>query len=216
MDELESKSGMEIRYLGQSGFQLSKGGSSIVIDPFDRKSGDLVGEVVYCTHGHPDHVGGIPTFLDRNPGAVLVANEQVADQFKRYSDRTMIAQDGGTYRHGDWEFQFIEARHGFLRDINIGVVVRNGEKSFGHLGDTITYEGFSSTKVDTLAVPITGVVTTSPSQAISELKKFEKPLPTIVVMHWVFRNPKSFCRRLLSEFPDAKCIVPEKGELLPL
>lgn len=209
-------SDLTVKYLGWSGFQLSKGDSSILIDPFEKKSGDLDGKVVYCTHGHPDHVGGIPTFLDRNPDAVLVANEQVSGQFKRYSDRTMIAQDGGSYRHDDWEFQFIEARHGFLRDINLGVVVRNGEETFGHLGDTITYEGFYSTKVDTLAVPITGVVTTSPSLAISELKKFEKPLPTIVVMHWVFRNPKSFCRRLSSVFPDAKCIVPEKGELLPL
>lgn len=209
-------SDLKVKYLGWSGFQLCKGNSSILIDPFDKKSGNIDGKVVYCTHGHPDHVGGIPTFLDRNPDAILIANEQVAGQFKRYSDRTIIAQDGGSHRHGEWEFQFIEARHGFLRDNNLGVVVRNGEETFGHPGDTITLEGFSSTKVDTLAIPITGVVTTSPSKAISELKKFEKPLPTIVVMHWVFRNPKSFCRRISSLFPHAKCIVPEKGELLPL
>ncbi len=216
MDEMEPTSNLKTRYLGWSGFQLSKGDSSVVIDPFDKNSGDLDGEVVYCTHGHPDHIGGIPTFLNHNPDAILLTNEQVADQFRQFSDRIVIAKDGGSYKHGDWEFQFIDAKHGFLRDLNIGVIVRNGEETFGHLGDTITYEGFSSTKVDTLAIPITGVVTTSPSQAIDELKKFEKPLPTIVVMHWVFRNPKSFCRKLSNEFPDAKCIIPEKGELLPL
>jgi L-ascorbate metabolism protein UlaG (beta-lactamase superfamily) len=45
--------------MGQSGFQLSKGNSTILIDPFDKKSGDVNGEVVYCTHKHLDHVGGI-------------------------------------------------------------------------------------------------------------------------------------------------------------
>ena len=209
-------SSLKIKFMGQSGFQLIKGGSTILIDPFDKKTGDIDGEVVYCTHRHPDHVGGIPTFLDRNPDAILLTNEQVAGQFRRFSDRTVIAQDGGTYKHGDWEFQFIGAKHGFLKDLNVGVIVRNGDETFGHVGDTITFERFSSAKGDTLAIPITGVVTTSPSQAISELKKCDHPLPTIVVMHWVFRNPKSFCRRLSNEFPDAKCIVPEKGELLPL
>jgi hypothetical protein len=29
------------------------------------------------------------------------------------------------------------------------------------------------------------------------------------------RNPNSFCERLSKEFPDVRCIVPEKGELLP-
>jgi len=209
-------SDLKVRYLGWSGFQLSKGDSSVVIDPFDKKSGDLDGEVVYCTHGHPDHIGGVSTFLERNPNAILLTNEQVEGQFTRFSNRTIIAQDGGSFKYGDWEFQFIGAKHGFLRGLNIGVIVRNGDETFAHVGDTITFEGFSSARIDLLAIPITGVVTTSPNQAIDELKKFEKPLPTIVVMHWVFRNPKSFCRSLLREFSDAKCIVPKKNELLPL
>ena len=206
--------GLEIRYLGQSGFQLSKGGSSIIIDPFDKKSGDLDGDLVYCTHGHTDHVGGIPTFMNRNPEAILLTNEQVAKQFKEFSDRTVLAENGGSFTQGDWSFRFIQLRHGIFRDTNIGVVVTNGS-SFAHLGDTVTYEGFYDLSVDTIAVPITGGVTTSPSKAIEELKKFQK-LPNIVVMHWAFRNPKSFCKKLRSVFPDVACIVPEKGELLPI
>lgn len=207
---------LTIRYLGQSGFQLTKDGSSVIIDPMDKGSGDLDGEVVYCTHGHTDHTGGIPTFMERNPEAVLLTNVEVAHQFKTYADRTVIAEDGGSYEHGDWVFKFIKLRHGVLKEINMGVIVSNTGDSFGHLGDTVTYEGFYHEKFDIIAVPITGFLTTSPEKAIDELKKFHKPLPTVVVMHWVFRNPHGFSKKLTKEMPEARCIVPKKGRLLPL
>lgn len=209
-------SGLKVRFLGQSGFQLSKDDSSILIDPFDAKSGDIDGDVVYCTHGHPDHVGGITKFMVRNPVAVLVANEQVAKQFKAYSNRTVIAKNGGNYIHGAWEFRFIQLRHGILRDMNMGVIISNKGDSFGHLGDTVTYDGFYHERLDTIAIPITGGVTTSPGKAIDELKQFDKPLPNIVVMHWAFRNPGNFCKRLEKEIPGTQCYVPQKGKLLPL
>ena len=135
---------------------------------------------------------------------------------RAFADRTVIAQDRESYHYGPWEFLFIESKHGLINDLNLGVIVRNGDDSFGHCGDTVIFEGFSSSQLDTLAIPISGIVTASPSGAISELRKFEQPLPTIVVMHWVIRNPISFCKRLSKEFPDARCIVPEKGELLPI
>jgi L-ascorbate metabolism protein UlaG (beta-lactamase superfamily) len=206
---------LEVTFLGTSGFQLSRGESSILIDPFDKWSGDRDGELVYCTHRHPDHTGGIPVFMERNPEAVLVTNEQVAKGFKQFSDRTILAEDAGSYHHGNWSLRFIQLRHGIINDTNIGLIVENGGDTFGHLGDTVTYEGFYSEKVDALAVPITGGVTTSPGKAIEELKKFDT-LPRVVAMHWVFRNPRAFCRRLREELPGATCIVPKKGELLPV
>jgi len=207
---------LEVRFMGQSGFLLSKGGSSILIDPTDKRSGEVDGDIVYCTHNHPDHVGGIATFMDRNPEAVLVANQQVTDHYRRYADRTVVAVDGGSHLHGEWGFSFIEAKHGFLNALNLGVVIRNGGDSFGHCGDAVDFSGFASTQLDTLAIPITGMLTASPARALSELKMFEQPLPTIVVMHWAFRDPHGFSERLSAMFPGARCIVPVKGEPLPL
>jgi L-ascorbate metabolism protein UlaG (beta-lactamase superfamily) len=209
-------SGLDVRYLGWSGFQFMKDGSGVVIDPLDKRSGDVDCDVVYCTHNHPDHVGGIATFMDRNPEAVLVANQQVTDSYRRYSDRTVVAEDGALYRHGEWEFQFIAAKHGFLDALNLGVVIRNGGDSFGHCGDAVDFSGFASIQLDTLAVPITGMFTASPTRALSELKRFDHPLPTIVWMHWVFRDPHRFSERLSTMFPRARCIVPVKGELIPI
>ncbi len=209
-------SDLNVRYVGQSGFQLTKGESTILIDPADKKAGDIEGDLVYCTHRHYDHTGGIPCFMERNPEAILLTNEQVSKQFRQFADRTVLAYDGETYHHGPWEFLFRESKHGLINDLNLGVIIRYGDDSFGHCGDTITFEGFSSSKLDTLAIPISGIVTASPSRAISELRKFKQPLPTIVVIHWVIRNPLSFCKMLSKEFPNVRCIVPEKGELLPI
>jgi L-ascorbate metabolism protein UlaG (beta-lactamase superfamily) len=209
-------SNLKIKYLGQSGFQLFKDDSAILIDPGNKIAGDTTGDLVYCTHQHIDHTGGINSFMERNPEAILLTNEQVSKQFKKYQDRTVLAYDGETYHHGLWEFQFVESKHGLLTDLNLGVIIRNGDDSFGHCGDTVTFEGFSSHQIDSFAIPITGLFTASPSKAISELRNFKKPLPIIVVMHWVFRDPNKFCKRLSIEFPGTRCIVPHKGQLLPL
>jgi L-ascorbate metabolism protein UlaG (beta-lactamase superfamily) len=192
-------------------------GSGVLIDPGDRGSGDLDGELVYCTHEHPDHTGGISTFMDRNPEAVLVTNQQVAEHFKQYSDRIVVVQGGGSYSHGVWGLEFIEGEHGlFKSSVNLGVIIRTGDHSFGHCGDTVTFKGFYHAGLQTLAIPITGVVTASPSRALSELEKFDSPLPTIVLMHWVIRNPRAFCRKLTEKFPETRCIIPERGKLVPI
>lgn len=206
---------MKKRFLGTSGFHLTDGISGVLIDPFDKTSGEIDGGVVYCTHNHPDHTGGISVFMNRNPEAVLLTNEEVAASFKQYSDRTVIATDGGSYETENWEFQFVELRHGFLGALNIGVVVRNEGNSFCHVGDAVTYEGVNSLQLDSIAVPITGTFTTSPNQAIAELKKFSHLPSNIVAMHWFYRNPKAFCRKLTEEIPNARCIIPAKGQVIP-
>ena len=156
-------SDLKVRYIGQSGFQLTKGNSTILIDPADKKAGNIEGDLVYCTHRHYNHTGGIPIFMERNPEAILLTNEQVSKQFRQFEDRIVIAQDGESYHHSSWEFLFIESKHGLINELNLGVIVRNGDDSFGHCGDTITFKGFSSSQLDSIAIPIAGIVTASPS-----------------------------------------------------
>ena len=75
-------SDLQVKFLGMSGFQLTKGGSSILIDPPNRKAGDVDGELIYCTHRHSDHTGGISSFMERNSDAILLTNEQVAKKIQ--------------------------------------------------------------------------------------------------------------------------------------
>ena len=60
-----------IRYLGQSGFEISDDVSTLLIDPSNKKSGKLKGDFVYCTHQHSDHTKGVEPFLELNQEAKL-------------------------------------------------------------------------------------------------------------------------------------------------
>ncbi len=67
-----------ITYLGQSGFLLEYEKSKLIIDPASKKAGNRDGDIMYCTHKHFDHIGGANVFMERNPSAILVCNEQTA------------------------------------------------------------------------------------------------------------------------------------------
>jgi L-ascorbate metabolism protein UlaG (beta-lactamase superfamily) len=206
----------EIRFLGQSGFHLQFGTKGLLIDPSDKKSGDIDGDVIYCTHKHFDHTRGVGPFLERNPEAVLVSNGQVIGALDKWRERAVEAKLGEQLSFDDFTLEFVEGQHGFFRGIIVyGVIVRSGDFSFGHLGDSVTLDGFHDKELDLLALPISGIVATSPKSAVEQLDKFSRPLPTIIPMHWLFRKPKSFCNLLQKKLPDGKCVIPEEGALIP-
>ncbi|MFQ6126569.1 MAG: MBL fold metallo-hydrolase [Candidatus Heimdallarchaeota archaeon] len=207
---------LELIFLGQSGFLLQKGSSSLLIDPSKKKFGDVSGDVVFTTHYHSDHTNGIEIFLSRNPKAVLVCNEQVADRFKQWRDRIVLAVPGEEIIQGSWKLRFVKGRHGLLSKVqNTGVVVQTQGTSFGHTGDSVDFQGFSHESLDVFAIPIGGLFTASPKKALNELKSFSQPLPVVIPMHWLWRSPHRFCRKLRERYPKSHCIVPKDRESVP-
>jgi L-ascorbate metabolism protein UlaG (beta-lactamase superfamily) len=204
-----------ITFLGQSGFHIETPDSSLLIDPSNKKSGDLEGDIVYCTHKHWDHVGGVKTFMERNPEAILLGNEQVTKKFTQYGARVVTCNEDESYQHGPWSFEFKKLKHGVFRGaLNLAVVARTGEFSFAHCGDAAVFEGFPSSAVDLLAVPISGGFAAGPGRALELVQSLSKPLPTIVPMHWLLRNPKSFFKKVTEAVPGVDCVIPTKGERL--
>ncbi len=203
-------------YLGHSCFLLEYQKSKLLIDPRSKSHSQIEGDIIYATHRHMDHTAGIDTFLEINdPKAVLISNIQVTKKFSQFGDQIITIQDGESLKKGVWELKFIRGKHGLFvfRGVeNIGIVVKTPSFTFAHLGDSVNFEGFVNLDIDMLAVPIGSMFAASPKGAIKELKKFKKPLPTIIPMHWLWRNPRGFCNNLTKEFPEVKCIVPKKGE----
>lgn len=201
-----------ITYLGQSGFYVESTDCNLLIDPTNKKSGDVVGDVVYCTHNHSDHTGGVETFLERNENAILVGNEQVTSTFAQYVDRISTVSDGETFDFKSISLTFTKLRHGLLKGVyNLAVEVRIGEFLFAHCGDAVSFEEFPSSPVDILAIPIGGAFTAGPKKSLAMIRNLPNPLPTVIPMHWLMRNPKSFCKKLKTELPQVNCIVPVIG-----
>jgi L-ascorbate metabolism protein UlaG (beta-lactamase superfamily) len=204
-----------IKYLGQSGFLVESASSTLLIDPSNKKSGEFDGDIVYCTHGHFDHVGGVETFLKRNPDSILVANKQVTRKYTNFGDRVVTCKDGETFERDPWTFHFSRLRHGIFGGvINLGVVVKVGGFSLAHCGDAVSFEGFPPSEVDVLAIPIGGAFAASPKTALKLIQSLSEPLPTIVPMHWLFRSPEGFCKKLSKAIPNARCVIPQNGKLL--
>lgn len=206
-----------ITYLGQSGFKLESSNSTLLIDPSNKASGDHDGDIMYCTHNHNDHIGGVDVFLERNASAILVCNEQTAAKFTKWGDRVKVVSDGETFENGPWSFQFTLLKHGIFKGIqNLATVITIGAFSFAHSGDAVEFLNFPPIPVNVLAIPISGGPTASPGNALKMVAELQEPKPIVVPMHWLFRKPKGFCKNLQQQVPDVKCIVPVIGEPLQL
>ena len=204
-----------ITYLGQSGFYIETSDTKLLIDPQNKKAGDLEGNLVYCTHKHFDHTGGVKTFLTRNPDAILLGNEQVTGKFSQFGDRVKKVSDGELFEFKSLTFSFKRLEHGIWTSVyNLAVEIHIGDFTFAHCGDAVSFDSFPSSSIDVLAIPIGGAFAASPKKALEMILNLSKPLPTIVPMHWLMRNPESFCKKLRDEIPDVNCIVPSDGELL--
>jgi hypothetical protein len=46
------------------------------------------------------------------------------------------------------------------------------------------------------------------------ISSLPEPLPAVVPIHWLIRNPDSFCKKLRVLRPNVNCVVPVKGEPL--
>ncbi|MFX0116888.1 MAG: MBL fold metallo-hydrolase, partial [Candidatus Hodarchaeota archaeon] len=187
---------LKITFLGQSCFRLQSGSSTLLLDPGRQQLGDISGDIVFASHHHSDHTKGVEIFLKRNPEAIFVCNEQVADHFKEWRNRIVFAAPGEEVTHASWRLSFVGGRHGLFSGVlNTGIIIRASSLSFGHAGDTVDFQEFSHEQLDLLAIPIGGIFTASPKRALKELKSFSKPLPIIIPMHWLWRKPRGFCQQ---------------------
>ena len=204
-----------ITYLGQSGFYIETPESKLLIDPSNKRSGDLEGDIVYCTHNHFDHIGGVKTFLNRNSNAILIGNEQVTNKFSRFAEQVKTVSDGESFKHKSFSFSFTKLEHGLFKGTyNLAVEVHIEDFTFAHCGDAVSFTGFPTTTIDILAIPIGGAFAANPKKALDMILNLPAPLPTIVPMHWLLRSPDGFCKTLHNARPDASFIVPTNGEPL--
>jgi L-ascorbate metabolism protein UlaG (beta-lactamase superfamily) len=149
---------MDIRFLGHAAFELSEGETRVLIDPFltgNPKAAVSAGEVepthIFLTHGHADHIGDTVDIAKRT-GAQVVAITELAgelqeDGVENVSDPNM----GGTVDFGTVSVRVVPAWHTSTTpkgtvNTPAGLVVKIGDKTVYHLGDTALFSDLQLVK----------------------------------------------------------------------
>ena len=173
------ESGVELRWLGQSSFELRFPGAALLVDPFlsphpdrlvpppDRTFSDLDG--VLITHEHWDHldVNACRELAQASPAATFVVPEPVVDQVGIGRERIVGMEPGQAVPVGDVTVNAVPACHalhvedGYSADPRfLGYVVDSGGTRVYHAGDTIAFGGLAERlrqlRVDIALLPING------------------------------------------------------------
>ncbi len=175
---------MEIKFHGQSCFELSEGDATLLVDPFLKPNNPVAvhtGEEVEPTHialshGHADHIADAVPVAKRT-GAHCVAIVELAEWLKGQGVENVSDPNfGGTVKF-DWgwiklvpawhtntipgsaEAPF-SAEHGISIGTPAGVLVKIGETTVYHAGDTCLFSDMKliaqRSDVDVALLPIGG------------------------------------------------------------
>jgi L-ascorbate metabolism protein UlaG (beta-lactamase superfamily) len=140
---------MDIRFLGHAAFELTDGDTRVLIDPFltgNPKAAVSADDVnpthIFLTHGHADHFGDTVDIAKRT-GAQVVAIVEIAGELQSEDGLGNVSDPniGGTVEFGDVSVRLTPAWHTSTtprgtQNTPAGLVVKMGDKTIYHLGDT--------------------------------------------------------------------------------
>jgi L-ascorbate metabolism protein UlaG (beta-lactamase superfamily) len=181
---------VDIRFLGQSCFELESGGTTVVTDPFltgnplAAASADEVSpDVILLTHGHADHLGDTVDIAKRT-GATVVAIVELANEIAGDGvEKVLDPNYGGTVRF-DWGWvKLVPAWHTAVSPKGTahapaGLLIHIGDRLIYHLGDTALFSDIEliakrGDKVDLALVPIGGHYTMDRFDAVTAVGMIE-------------------------------------------
>jgi L-ascorbate metabolism protein UlaG (beta-lactamase superfamily) len=141
---------MDIRFLGQSCFELTDGDTRVLTDPFltgNPKGAVSADEVnpthIFLTHGHQDHYGDIVEIAKRTGAQVVAVTELAGEIGEQGVENVSDPNIGGTIEFADaglW-VRLTPAWHTSTTPNGMvctptGLVIGIGGKVVYHLGDT--------------------------------------------------------------------------------
>jgi L-ascorbate metabolism protein UlaG (beta-lactamase superfamily) len=189
---------MDIRFLGQSCFELSEGDNRVLIDPFltgNPKAAVEASEVepttILLTHGHADHLGDTVDIAKRTGAQVIaiveLANEIGGNGVENVADPNL----GGTVEFGGGWVRLVPAWHTAVSPSGTahtpaGLVISFGGKIVYHLGDTCLFSDLAlpgrRDDLDVALVPIGGHYTMDRHDAVEAVKLVGAP--TVIPCHY--------------------------------
>lgn len=161
---------VNITFLGHAGFVLDDGSTAVAIDPFltgnpvaTIKPDDVTCQHIALTHGHADHLGDTVAIAKANRATVYGAFEIATYLDEQGVDKTEPANPGGKVATDFGYIAFTQAFHsssyeGRYMGMPCGVVVRMGDFTFYHCGDTALFSDMKLLgeiyRPDVAAIPV--------------------------------------------------------------
>jgi L-ascorbate metabolism protein UlaG (beta-lactamase superfamily) len=175
---------VDIRWLGQSCFELKAGGTTVLIDPFltgnpkaAATADEMEPDVILLTHGHGDHLGDTVDIAKRT-GATVVAIVELAGEIANDGVENVLDPNYGGTVSFDWGWvKLVPAWHTAVSPkgtphMPAGLLVHIGDRLIYHLGDTALFSDMQliakrGDKVDLALVPIGGHYTMDRFDAVT-------------------------------------------------
>jgi L-ascorbate metabolism protein UlaG (beta-lactamase superfamily) len=174
---------VDVRYLGHSCFELSDGGTTVLVDPFlsDNpkaavSADEVEPDVILLTHGHFDHIGDTVDIAKRR-GVTVLAIAELANEIGGEGVDVVDPNLGGTVTF-DWGWvKLVPAWHTAVTPngtphMPAGLLIHIGDRLVYHLGDTCLFSDLQliarrGDKIDLALVPIGGHYTMDRYDAVT-------------------------------------------------
>ena len=178
---------VDIRFLGQSCFEITAGGTTVVTDPFltgnplaAAKADELNPDVIALSHGHGDHLGDTVDIAKRTGATVVAIVELAAELSESGVENVLDPNYGGTVGF-DWGWiKLVPAWHTAVSPngtahMPAGLLIHIGDHLIYHLGDTGLFGDMQliarrGDRVDVALVPIGGHYTMDRFDAVTAVE----------------------------------------------
>jgi len=233
---------MEIKFHGHACFELSDGDTNVLVDPFlkpnNPKAVATADEVepthIAITHGHADHIADAVPVAKRT-GAHCVALVELANWLdSQGADAISDPNLGGTVEF-DWGYISLvpawhtntipgsddapfSAEHGISIGVPSGLVIKIGETTVYHAGDTCLFSDMKliaqRSDIDVALLPIGGHYTMDRRDAVVAAEFVGAA--TVIPMHYdtmpVIETDVEAFKSDVESQTDSKVVILEPGE----
>ncbi|MDO8209770.1 metal-dependent hydrolase [Conexibacter sp. CPCC 206217] len=188
---------MELRFLGQSAFSLSDGGTTVLTDPFLTgnpravvSADELDPQAILLTHGHGDHLGDTVPIAKRT-GATVVAIVELANEIAAEGVDVRDPNLGGTVSFEWGSVKMVPAFHTAVSPsgtthIAAGLLIDFKGTTIYHVGDTCLFSDLAlvgrGREIDVALVPIGGHYTMDRHDAVEAVKLIGAK--TVIPIHY--------------------------------